>query len=552
MPDTPVEVGFLGGLGEIGRNCAFVRQDDAILIVDCGLMFPNEDMPGVDLVLPDFSYLYENKEKVVGCVLTHGHEDHTGGLSYLLRELRLDLYGSELTISFATNRIEEAGLMGKCSTHVIQDGETVEIGPFSVEFIPVTHSVPSSFALAITTAQGVIFHTGDFKLDLTPFDERRTDIARIGAIGSSGVALLLSDSTNAEESGYSDSETSVRPALESVFDTNKEKRIVVACFASHIHRISQVIEVAQQRGRQVFTLGRSMAKNVSLGVKQGMIDVKGGQIRDIENVSEFEDSEICVLSTGSQGEPFSALSLMASGESRWMKVGDNDVVVISADIIPGNESAVGKVIDHLYRRGAVVVHPGVAHVHASGHAKRSELLTMLNLTKPKAFVPVHGEFRHLVNHAKLAITSGVDPNRVLLAEDGDVVVLDGSGIHYGKEVPSGYLYVDGIVGGVAHGVLRDRRMLSEEGVVVVSVAIDLNALQLVAEPEIATRGWVEEGDAAVLLELSKDAEAAVVRALAQGCTDVDTLKKTIRGAVGKKISTLTKRKPMVIPVVTEI
>ncbi|WP_245790280.1 ribonuclease J [Ferrithrix thermotolerans] len=552
MGEVPVRVGFLGGLGEIGRNCAFIRQGDSILIVDCGLMFPNEEMPGVDLVLPDFSYLYENKDKVVGCVLTHGHEDHTGGLSYLLRELDLDVYGSQLTISFATNRVEEAGLMNRCRTHVVSDGDVLEIGPFLVEFIPVTHSVPSSFALAITTSQGVIFHTGDFKLDLTPFDSRRTDISRIGAIGESGVRLLLSDSTNAEESGYSDSETSVRPALETVFESNKGKRVVVACFASHIHRVSQVIEVAMSQGRKVFTLGRSMAKNVSLGVKQGMIDLKGSEILDIDKVSDYEDSEICVLSTGSQGEPFSALSLMASGDSKWMKVGDNDVVIISADVIPGNESAVGKVIDHLYRRGATVIHPGVAHVHASGHAKRSELLTMLTLTKPDSFVPVHGEFRHLVNHAKLAIASGVDPDKVLLAEDGDVILLDDYGVHYDSEVPAGYLYVDGVVGGVAHGVLRDRRVLSEEGIVVVSVAVDLGAKQILAEPEIATRGWVEQGDGEVITQLSKEVVEALNRALSTGSKDVDTLKKAIRTAVGKKISTLTKRKPMVIPVVTEI
>lgn len=550
---SQVEVGFLGGLGEIGRNCAFIRQDERILIVDCGLMFPNSEMPGVDLVLPDFSYLYEHRSEIVGCVLTHGHEDHTGGLSYLLRELSLDIYGSALTLSFARNRIDEAGLIGKCRMITVEDLEKVEIGPFEVEFIPVTHSVPSSFALAITTAQGVIFHTGDFKLDLSPFDDRRTDIARIGTLGSQGIRLLLSDSTNAEEEGYSASETSVRPALERLFEIHSEKRVVVACFASHIHRISQVIEVARAHGRKVFTLGRSMAKNVALGIERKYIDVASSEILDIETVGDFDDSEICVLSTGSQGEPFSALSLMAAGESKWIRVGSNDLVIISADIIPGNESAVSKVIDHLYRRGASVIHPGVAHVHASGHAKRSELLTMLNLTKPEFFVPVHGEFRHLANHAKLAIHAGVDPDKAILAEDGDVVILgDGDEIRFGDGIPSAYLYVDGVVGGVAHGVLRDRKMLAEEGVIIVSVAVDLSEGVVLSVPEIHTKGWVEDGGGEILAEIIKEAESAVSKALTQGTRDMDTLKKAIRSAVGKKVSTLTRRKPMVIPVVAEI
>jgi ribonuclease J len=550
---SDVRVTFLGGLGEIGRNCAVVEQDGALLIVDCGLMFPNMEMPGVDLVLPDFTYLYERRESVVGCVLTHGHEDHTGALAFVLRELSFPIYGSELTLSFARNRIEEAGLLDRTRFVEVSDLERVSIGPFEVEFIPVTHSVPSSFSLAIRTAQGTIVHTGDFKLDLQPVDGRLTELGRLGEIGAGeGIRLLLSDSTNAEEEGYVESESSVRPALEHLFAINGSKRIIVACFASHIHRLQQVIDVAQINGRALFTLGRSMGKNVQLAIDQGILKVDTDRLFDIERVNDFAPEEVCVLSTGSQGEPMSALSLMASGGSKWIKVSDQDLVIISADVIPGNESLVGKVIDGLYRRGASVVHPGNAHVHASGHGRRGELRTMISVTRPQAFVPVHGEFRHLTHHAELAREMGVPESSVLLAQDGDSVILTDKGIRFGDRIQAGYLYVDGVVGDVNRGVLRDRRTLAEEGVVVVALTVDIGSRKVVSEAEIATKGWRDPGDAELIVELQDEARRAIEAALAQGNTESESLRKELRSAVGRRINRETKRKPMIVPVITEI
>lgn len=551
---VPVSVTFLGGLGEIGRNCACIEQDGALLIVDCGLMFPNIDMPGVDLVLPDFTYLLQHKKEIVGCVLTHGHEDHTGALSYLLRETELDIYGSELTLGLAKNRIEEAGLSSKCRLEIASDGEVKKIGPFEVEFIPVTHSVPHSFAVSISTAQGVIFHTGDFKLDLRPVDGRKTDLGRIGAIAADpGIRLLLSDSTNAEEEGHTESERVVRDALVSIFATNQDSRLVVACFASHIHRVQQIADVARQFGRRVFTLGRSMGKNVALARSKGILNIEDSWILDIEEVGKYPATEVCVLSTGSQGEPMSALSLMASGESKWLNVGENDLVVISADVIPGNETAVGKVIDNLFRRGATVIHPGHAKVHTSGHAKRDELRTILSIARPRSFVPVHGEFRHLTSHARLAIEMGVPPEGVLLAQDGDSVVLTDNEIAFGEDVPAGYLYVDGVVGDISHGVLRDRRTLAEEGVVVVAVTIDISSRDIVGEPEIVSRGWIHDEDARGAVEEAKAAVRSVVsNALSGSGIDKDAVSRQIRKSLGKFINVKTKRKPMIIPVITEI
>lgn len=549
-----VKITFLGGLGEIGRNCATIEQDGQAVLIDCGLMFPTIDTPGVDLILPDFTYLRELGEKVVGCVLTHGHEDHTGGLSYLLRDLRFPIYGSELTLGLARNRIEEAGLLDRCSFEVVKDLERRRIGPFEVEFIPVTHSVPDSFALVFRTAQGVVMHSGDFKIDLTPVDSRVTDLSRIGAIAQNeGIRLLLGDSTNAEEAGHSESERVVGDALIEIFTKHRAGRIVVACFASHIHRIQQIADVAKMFDRKVFTLGRSMGKNVTLARKLGLLDISDDMIADIDEASKFPPERVCVISTGSQGEPLSALSLMAVGQNKRIDIGAGDLVVLSADAIPGNETAVGKVIDGLYRRGAKVVHPGNAKVHTSGHAKRDELRTLQAIAKPKTFVPVHGEYRHLYNHSKIAIEMGVDHDNVLLAQDGDSVILSESGIDFGEVVPAGYLYVDGIVGDVSHGMLRDRKVLSEEGVVVIFAAVDVSNNEVAVGPEIATKGFVPVDEKAELLEEIADlAREVLEKALAKDNFDKDSLARDLRSAVGKLISRQVRRKPMIVPIVTEV
>ncbi len=553
MPE-PVRIVFLGGLGEIGRNCACVEVDGRILVLDCGIMFPDPDMPGVDLVLPDFSYLRDNADRVDGVVLTHGHEDHTGGLAFLAREMALPVYGSELSLGLAGNRIDEAGLSGQVTCIPVADGERRRIGPCDVEFIPVTHSVPHAFAVAFHTPQGVVLHSGDFKLDLHPVDGRRTDLARIGALASgAGIRLLLGDSTNAEEPGFTPSESTVGATLRRVVAAAAGHRVVVACFASHIHRVQQVVDAAVANGRRVATLGRSMGKNVELASRLGLLQVPDGVLVDIERIDDLPDGEVCVVSTGSQGEPMSALSLMATGDNKWFRIEAGDVVVISAHPIPGNEWSVGRVIDELHRRGATVVHSGTEAVHVSGHARRGELATLLSVARPAAFVPVHGEYRHLSHHAALARSMGVPDEQVLLCVDGDAVRLDDTGLHRDGTVPAGYLYVDGTVGDVGHGVLRDRRLLAEEGVVMVVATVDLQRHALTGDPEIATKGWVHAPESEELLgDASRVVAAALVAAMEEGAHDVEVLNRHARRALGRLVNERTRRRPMIIPVVMAV
>ena len=550
----PVRLTFLGGLGEIGRNCACLEVDGRILIIDCGLMFPDLSMPGIDLVLPDFSWLKEHGDRVEACVLTHGHEDHVGALTYLLRDLRFPIYGSQLTLGLARSRIDEAGLLDRTQLIPVVDNERRWIGPFDVEFIPVAHSVPHGFAIAIHTPQGVILHSGDWKIDLTPVDGRRTDLARIGAISTTeGVRLLLADSTNAEEPGHTVSEREVGITLRRLFGDHRRQRLVVACFASHIHRIQEIADAAVEHGRVVATLGRSMAKNLVLARQLGLLSIPDDHIVDIEKIGDYPPERVCVLSTGSQGEPLSALALMAAGENKFVKLGPGDTVILSAHPIPGNEHSVSQVIDGLHRIGADVVHSGLAPVHVSGHAKQGEMKTLFSVARPDYFIPVHGEFRHLTHHSRLAIEMGVADNHVLLCEDGDVVELTDSGIDFAGEVPAGYLYVDGIVGDVTHGVLRDRRVLAEEGVVVVVVTVAARTGELVAGPEIITRGWVYAPEAESMLEeCRKVITISLEEAAAQGATDFDTLRRRVRQAAGRFVNERTRRRPMIVPIVMEV
>ena len=550
----PVRITFLGGLGEIGRNCACIETDGRIVVLDCGVMFPDPDMPGIDLVLPDLSYLRENAERVEAVVLTHGHEDHTGGLPFLLRELTAPVYGSALTLGLARHRVEEAGLEDRARFVEVADGERRPIGPFEVEFIPVTHSVPHGFATAFHTSQGLLLHSGDFKIDLTPVDGRLTDLARIGALADErGIRLLMSDSTNAEEPGFTASETTVGATLRRLFDAAQERRVVVTCFASHIHRVQQVADAALASGRKIATLGRSMAKNVTLARRLGVLTIPDDALVDVEEVDRLPPGEVCVVSTGSQGEPLSALALMAAGESKWLHLGPQDVVVISAHPVPGNEWAVGRVIDGLHRRGAEVVHTGVEPVHVSGHARQGELQTLLSVARPEWFVPVHGEYRHLVNHAQLARRMGVADDQVMLCEDGDSLILDDEGVHRTDPVPAGLLYVDGTVGDVGHGVLRDRRVLAEEGVVVVVATVDLQRREVVGAPEIVTRGWVHAPEAEELLDEASEAVRKELEvALAEGASEHDLLRRHARRALGRFVGERTRRRPMIVPVVVVV
>jgi ribonuclease J len=557
MAGPRVTVTFLGGLGEIGRNCAAIEQDGQIVLLDCGLMFPEADMPGVDLVLPDFTWLRDNADRVVGCIATHGHEDHVGGLSYLLRELSFPIYGSALTLALARGRIEEAGLVDRTEFVTVTDGERRRIGPFDVEFIPVTHSVPHGFATVFHTAQGVIMHTGDFKIDLTPVDGRLTDLGLVGAIAKDeGIRLLLSDSTNADEAGYSRSETSVGQVLYDLFHAHEGKRVITTCFASHIHRVQQIADAAIAFDRVVATMGRSMERNVRLAREMGLLSIPDDRLRDVADIGDLEPGRVCVISTGSQGEPMSALSRMAAGEHRYLKIQRDDVVIMSSHPIPGNEMNVSAVINGLVRMGAEVVHSGISDVHASGHAKSEELKTMLSIARPDWFVPVHGEYRHLAAHARIAKRMGVADDHVLVCEDGDRVVLGNEGLVVeSKAVPAGYLFVDGIVGDISQGVLRDRQALAEEGVVVVFVGVDVSTGAVLTGPQVITRGWVHAAEAEDLIEGCRqavaDAIADAARHAAAGPADVENLQRVVRKAAGRYVSAQTKRRPMIVPVVME-
>ena len=547
----PVRIYFLGGLGEIGRNCMVLEQDDKLMLIDCGLMFPDADMHGIDLVLPDFTFLRENADRIVGCVATHGHEDHVGGLQFLLRELSFPIYGSMVTLGLARNRIEEAGLLKKTELITVLDGERINIGPFDVEFLPVTHSVPHAHAVIIHTPQGVIVHSGDFKLDLTPVDDRRTDLARLGELSKTvGIRLLMCDSTNAEEHGHAPSEKSVGAVLHQLFHEHRDRRIITASFASHIHRVQQIIEAAIDNGRKVCLMGRSMQKNIGLAIDLKLINVPASVFVDVEKVDDFAPEDICIISTGSQGEPMAALSLLSRGESRWFKVGERDTIILSSHAIPGNEGNVNRVIDGLVRAGAKVVHSGIADVHATGHAQADELKTYHSILQPEWFVPVHGEYRHMRAHAELAVVMGAAPDHVLQATDGDVLELSDDGLAFHSTVPASYLFVDGIVGDVGHGVLRDRKVLAEEGVVVIVATVDSSSHKVINGPEVITRGWVYAPEADALLdEAEAHIEKALVKALDDGITDIDGLERVVRKAAGKFVSDRTKRRPMIVPVV---
>jgi ribonuclease J len=556
MPDStanPVKLTFLGGLGEIGRNCACIEVDGAIMLLDCGLMFPDLDMLGVDLVLPDFSYLRDNAERIVGCIATHGHEDHTGALSFLLRDLSVPVYGSPLTLGLARNRIEEAGLLDRTELIPVRDGERRRIGPFDDEFIPVTHSVPYGFATAFHTPQGVILHSGDFKIDLTPVDGRLTDLGRIGAIASDeGIRLLLSDSTNADEHGHSKSERTVGGVLYDLFHQYEGRRIITTCFASHVHRVQQIADAAIAFDRTVATMGLSMKKNVRMAREMGLLRIPDHRLRDIDDIGDLDPAKVCIISTGSQGEPMSALALLAAKENRWLKLTQGDVVIMSSHPIPGNEQDVSKVIDGLMRSGAEVVHSGISDVHATGHAKAEELKLLLSIARPEWFVPVHGEYRHMVAHARHGRTMGVPADHVLVCQDGDQLTLDADGLSRTGQVPAGYLYVDGIIGDVGTGVLRDRRVLAEEGVVVVIVGVDVATGAVLMGPEIITRGWVYAPEAEDLLDqCAERVRDAVKDAFERDATSIEDLQRVVRRAAGRFVNEQTRRRPMIVPVVME-
>ena len=542
-----ISITFLGGLGEIGRNCAAVEIGGRIALIDCGLMFPEEDMLGVDLVFPDWSWLAKRSSDVDCVIITHGHEDHVGALAYFLREINVPVYGTKLTMEMASGRIDELGVEAELRT--IDSKKWVEHGPFRFQMIPVTHSVPEASAVVLDTPEGIVIHSGDFKLDPTPIDGRPTDLPAFASLGNRGVRLLLSDSTNAEKPGFEPSESSVgQPIADVVRDA--PGRVIAACFSSHVHRVQQIANAGVAAGRKVAFFGRSMHKNTTIAAELGILDVPDRSVMDIKDLGNLPPDKQLLITTGSQGEPFAALSLMSQGRHKFVELGKDDTVLISAKPIPGNETAVSKVISNLIRRGATVIHGRSAHVHVSGHAARDELLTYLNVIRPKAFVPIHGEYRHLDAHAKLARTMGVKTVDVL--EDGDRITIAGKKTTVDRRaVPAGYVYLDGSgVGDVKNAVLRDRSHLADDGVVVVTVGIDHDNGEILYGPDLDSHGVMD--DPTAVLEKAANAVRQAIEKHKSGRTDMGDLQKTVRQAAGKVIRAETSRRPVIVPVVMEL
>ncbi|MDP9295301.1 MAG: ribonuclease J, partial [Actinomycetota bacterium] len=512
---------------------ACVELDGRFLILDAGLSFPHTEMPGIDLVLPDFEYLRQNRDRVEAVVLTHGHEDHIGSLPYLLREFSLPVYGTPFTLALLEGKLEEHRVRDNADLRTAVPGSGASIGPFAMRFLRVTHSIPDGMAVAVDTPAGTILHTGDFKLDQTPLDGRPTDLHALAEEAGRGVHLLLSDSTNAEEGGYTASERSVGPVLNDIV-ARAPKRVVVACFSSHIHRIQQVINAARASERVVAFLGRSMHQSVAAARKLGILTVPEEDIVLIEEIDRLDPQRVVVISTGSQGEPLSALSLMAAREHKWVKLEEGDTVVLSSSLIPGNEPAIHRTIDGLYRTGADVFHLPAAAVHASGHAAADELRLMLSLVRPRWFIPIHGERRQLAHHARLATEVGVPPERVLIVEDGDRVEV-GQEVRVAGRIPAGMTYVDGLgIGDVGEVVLRDRRKLSADGVVVVVVAIDAHRGQVVAGPDVVNRGFVyDEASGDILEEARNRVMLSLQDSAKDQVTDRSVLQQNIRRILGK-------------------
>jgi ribonuclease J len=546
-----VRIAFLGGLGEIGRNCAVVELDGARLLIDCGLAFPDADQPGVDIILPDFAWLAEEPERVVGVVLTHAHEDHMGALPYFLRDFDVPVYGTRLSLSMLAAKLEEHELTP--SLVEVAPGERTSLGPFDLELFAVSHSIPDGVAVALRTPAGTIVHTGDFKMDLTPIDGRPTDLGGLARLAAGGIDLLLSDSTNAEQPGFIPSEVEVGRALEDIFRAAR-RRIVIACFASHVHRVQQIFDVAARLGRQVALVGRSMVRNMRVAMDLGYLRAPPGLLIPVEDLNQLDPAATVVLSTGSQGEPFSALTLMAGRDHRWVRIEPGDTVVLSSSLIPGNESAVYRTINDLARLGADVYHKGNARVHVSGHAAQGELALLLTTLRPRNFLPVHGEYRHLAQHARLAEAVGVPRDRILVCEDGDVVELAGGVAGRVGEIRAGMVFVDGLgVGDVGDAVLRDRRKLGGEGFVHVVATIESQTGKVLAGPDIVTRGFVYEPESGDLIE---EAKARVLEALersaADGVVDTMILKQHMRSAASALFKERTQRRPVIIPTVMEV
>lgn len=542
----------LGGLGEIGKNMTVIRYNNQIVLVDAGLAFPDDDMPGIDIVIPDMTYLMENKELVLGILITHGHEDHIGALPYLLNNLNVPVYGTRLTLGLIQAKLNEAK-SGHVTMHEIAPRDTVKLGMFKVEFINVSHSIPGSVGLAIHTPLGTIVHTGDFKLDHTPASGEILDVHKFSELGDQGVLCLLSDSTNVERPGFTQSERLVGENIDDSF-ANATGRIIFASFASNVNRLQQAISAAYKHHRKVAVVGRSMVNVVAIASDLGYLDIPEGTLVEVDEIVNLPVNEVCILTTGSQGEPMSALTRMAQHDHRQISISPGDTVIISASPIPGNEKAVSRNIDMLLKLGAKVIYESISGLHVSGHASQEELKLMLSMVKPKYFIPAHGEYRMLMKHAELARQIGVPQENIFITEIGSVIEFTRQGAKVADKVPSGRVLIDGLgVGDVGNIVLRDRRQLSQDGILIIVLTLSGATGSILSGPDIVTRGFVYIRESEVLLNEVKDiARRTMLRCQENGIREWASLKNQIRDAVNKHIYDKTKRRPMIIPIIQEV
>ncbi len=544
----------LGGLHEIGKNITVFEYEDEIIIVDCGISFPEDDMLGVDLVIPDVTYLVKNQEKIKGMVITHGHEDHIGGIPYFLKQINVPIYATRLTAGLICNKLEEHKLLRSTDMNIVNQGDTIKLGQnFKVEFIRSSHSIPDSVMLAITTPAGTVLHTGDFKVDYTPIDGQIMDFGRIAELGQQGILALMADSTNAERKGFTMSESSVGEVFEKLF-LNCTKRIVVATFASNVHRIQQIVNSAVKYGRKIAVCGRSMINMISTAVELGYIDCPENLFIDIDMIGSYTDDQLVIITTGSQGEPMSALTRMAAGDHRKVKITPNDLIIISATPIPGNEKYVSKVIDDLMQLGAEVVYSALADVHVSGHACQEEQKLIMALAKPKYFIPVHGEYRQLRAHQETAELMGIDKDNIFMLTNGRVLEMNEEEAKFNGSVPSGRVLVDGLgVGDVGNIVLRDRQHLAQDGLIVIVLTMDSQTGEVVAGPDVISRGFVYVRESENLMDDVKSVvRHEVAKCEERGVRDWSTIKSTVKENLRDYLFIKTKRNPMIIPIIMEV
>ena len=550
----PVRIAFLGGINEVGKNMTLYEYNDEMFIVDCGLAFPEPDMLGVDAVIPDFTYVENNKDKIKGIVITHGHEDHIGGLVYLLKTVNIPVYSTKLTLGIIKGKLKEHGLLSSANLVEVKPGDEIKLGSFNVEMIHVNHSIPDAIALAIKCDAGTIVQTGDFKIDSTPIDGGMIDLARFSQLGNEGVLALLSDSTNAERPGFTESERKVGESFDTLFRKAGKNRIIVATFASNIHRVQQIINVANSLDRKVALVGRSLENVVSVSAELGYLNVPENVLINADVINNYPPEKLVIICTGSQGEPMSALTRMAFSDHRKVEIKPNDYVIISATPIPGNEKMVGNVVNELMKLGAHVIYEKMYDVHVSGHACQEELKLMMGIVKPKYFIPVHGEQKHLQKHALLAETVGIPEENIFIADNGMVAEITDKSIKAGAPVTAGKVFVDGSgVGDVGSVVLRDRKRLGEDGIIVVTASIDYETHQLIAGPEVISRGFVYVKESEELIDSArKVAEQALENCYYSNINDIGAIKGKVRDAVSKFVYGQTRRDPMILPIIMEV